>query len=169
MDYTPYSPDMDANTSAAAGVGHKGSNKLPTHLIITAVMTFIMVGSILLLIYFFPSQFRSLLLAIDRFGVTEVGAQEQQRVRTINKLPITYEEKQVLINRTVFFGATQQMVVLALGQPFCSLNTQATVDQPPTEYWVYYIAGDVKPTRLSFQNDVLIAAGKQSALDLCDK
>ena len=57
-----------------------------------------------------PTFVKELILAIDVFGVTEVGTAEQQRLDSINKLPITYEEKQVLINKTVFLGASPQMV-----------------------------------------------------------
>lgn len=115
----------------------------------------------------FPDKMKDLIISVDHFGITEVGALEQKRVRTINRLSITYEEKQVLIQRTVFLSATREMVYLALGAPVCRLQSAKTASEPATEYWVYYIEGDRKPTKLAFQNNELVTAGKSSALDTC--
>lgn len=115
----------------------------------------------------FPNKVKSFLITFDRFGLTHVGASEQMRIRNINRLQITHEEKQVLINRTVFLNATRDMVSLALGAPVCSYNVAATTENPVSEIWVYYIEGDPKPTLLAFQNNELVNAGKASALDSC--
>lgn len=106
-----------------------------------------------------PSFVKELILAIDVFGVTEVGTAEQQRLDAINKLSITYEEKQVLINKTVFLGASPQMVALALGQP--SEQKQA----PAENIYIYYLPDDPRPTILKFSRDKLVQAYKGSALD----
>lgn len=115
----------------------------------------------------FPTQMKNLVIAIDRFGITRIGAYEQQRIRAINRLSITHEEKQVLIKRTVFFGATRDMVELALGKPACVANMEATSSNPVSEKWVYFIEADSKPTQLLFQSNGLVSAGKTSALDSC--
>lgn len=115
----------------------------------------------------YPKQIRTFLITIDTFGITQVGANEQDRIRKINRLSITYEEKQVLIGRTIFFGATRDMVTLALGQPTCLETAQKTESSAAAEHWVYFIDGESKPTQLSFQNNTLVAAGKTSALDGC--
>lgn len=116
----------------------------------------------------YPKQMTGFLIAIDRFGITQVGAIEQDRIRKINRLPITYEEKQILIKRTVFFGATRDMVTLALGEPSCFENEDArAAGAEAREGWLYFIDGESKPTLLAFQNNTLVSAGKTSALDGC--
>lgn len=165
MDYMPYSSDMEQQQAPHAGTGKRSF----------VIMTGIFVVIVLLgggIFYWvaqkFPDKMKDLLISVDRFGITDVGAAEQQRVRTINRLnSITYEERQVLIQRTVFLGATREMVYLALGDPVCVLQVPATTQQPASEAWVYYIEGDRKPTQLLFQNNELMNAGKTSALDAC--
>lgn len=115
----------------------------------------------------FPHQMKAFLISFDQFGITNVGASEQSRIRRINRLAITHEEKQVLIKRTVFLGATREMVDMALGTPTCSYSTNATADKKVAEVWVYFIEGDPKPTLLAFQNNELVNAGRASALDSC--
>jgi hypothetical protein len=115
----------------------------------------------------FPHQVKSLLISVDRFGITTVGAYEQRRIRAINRLSITFEEKQVLIKRTVFFGATRDMVELALGNPACIVDIEATKTSDAAEQWVYFIENDSKPTQLLFQANSLVSARKTSALDSC--
>lgn len=115
----------------------------------------------------YPGQIKAFIVAVDRFGITQVGANEQDRIRKVNRLPITFEEKQVLISRTVFFGATRDMVTLALGEPSCMESTATTESTPASEHWVYFIEGELKPTQLVFQNNTLVSAGKTSALDGC--
>lgn len=115
----------------------------------------------------YPNKMKELVLSVDQFGITDAGASEQARVRAIHAMPITYEEKQVLINRTVFLGASTEMVGLALGNPICVQNSAATQDVPATQHWVYFIEGDPKPTRLAFQENRLVSASKPSAMDIC--
>lgn len=162
----PYSPDMDDQRAD----GHSrrgGKTAVLLRLAIFLCVVLLCVGAGYWAAQKFPDKMTDLIIAVDRFGITEVGAQEQQRVRTINRLGITYEEKQVLIKRTVFLSATREMVYLALGDPVCVLQRSAAAAEPATEYWVYYIEGDRKPTALAFQNNELISAGKASALDTC--
>jgi hypothetical protein len=107
-----------------------------------------------------PQFMKELILVIDLFGMTDLGRSEQERLAAINRLPITYEEKQVLINRTIFLGATSQMVSLALGTP-SEHREQAT-----GTIYVYYLPDDPRPTILKFSRDKLVQAYKGSALDL---
>lgn len=165
MDYMPYSTDMEQQQAPQAGTGKRS-------LVIMAGVFVVIVllggGVFYWIAQKFPDKMKDLLISVDRFGITDVGAAEQQRVRTINRLrSITYEERQVLIQRTVFLGATREMVYLALGDPVCVLQVPATRQQPASEAWVYYIEGDRKPTQLLFQNNELMNAGKTSALDAC--
>lgn len=164
MDYMPYSSDMN-NPSAAQAPPRRSSMLLKIFIFLFIVA--VGIGGTLWVGSKFPDKMQDLIIAVDRFGITEVGATEQQRVRTINRLGITYEEKQVLIQRTVFLSATRDMVFLALGDPVCVLQKPATKTEAAFEYWVYYIEGDRKPTKLAFQNNELVTAGKASALDTC--
>lgn len=108
---------------------------------------------------FQPMVVKRLILSVDVFGITDLGMAEKSRLNTINNLPITYEEKQVLMNRTVFLGATRQMVTLALGEP--NKQQQAGADN----MYIYYLPDDPRPTILKFSRDRLVQAYKGSALD----
>lgn len=168
MDYMPYSSDMEQQHGSQPA--QAGSGKRSVAIMLGVFIGIIVIGSG---IFFwvaqaFPDKMKDLLISVDRFGITDVGAAEQQRVRSINRLrTITFEERQVLIQRTVFLGATREMVYLALGDPVCVLQVPASRQQPAAEAWVYYIEGDRKPTQLLFQNNELMNAGKTSALDAC--
>lgn len=159
--------DHPANTAAQTHA-HRSPHIRPWHwLVMFTVTSAIALGS-----YWFATRFpdtaHDILITVDRFGITEAGAKEQQRVYNINHMDnITFEEKQVLIKRTIFFGATREMVFLALGNPVCAWRTKASGKTPSTEYWVYYIDNDRKPTQLAFQNNELSSASKASALDSC--
>lgn len=164
MDYTPYNSDYGEQQVAAPPARRGGvALKIGAFLLIVCLGA----GGVYWLGQKFPDTMKDLIISVDRFGITEVGALEQKRVRTINRLPITYEEKQVLVQRTVFLSATREMVYLALGAPVCRLQSPKTATEPATEYWIYYIEGDRKPTKLAFQNNELMNAGKISALDTC--
>lgn len=163
MDYMPYT---DLNQQQAEEIPRRRGEFLIKFAIILLIMA-LTAGVGFWLAHRFPDKVEDLIIKIDRFGITEVGATEQKRIRDINRLPITYEEKQVLIQRTVFLSATRDMVSLALGNPVCRLQSSASGSEPATEYWVYYIEGDRKPTKLAFQNNELVNAGKASALDTC--
>ncbi len=117
---------------------------------------------ILYLQFYNPDLLRRLILSIDVVGMTAIGQAEQNRQATINTLPITYEEKQVLINHTVFMGATSQMVALALGAP----SERKPSDTGKGNLYIYYQPEDPRPTILSFEQDRLVHAYKGSALDL---
>jgi hypothetical protein len=123
----------------------------------------LIVGTFALIFYlqfYQPEVVKRLILAVDVLGVTPLGEEEQLRQTRINQLSITYEEKQVLLSRTVFLGATQQMVTLALGTPKEQKHTaQGTL-------YIYYLPDDPRPTILRFKSDKLAHAYKGSALDL---
>lgn len=167
MGYMPYSYDLD-DQQDPQGASRRLAKRLPIkQLVIVTIIVGVVVGGIYLFSIIFPDHMRSLLISVDRLGITEVGAAEQRRVRTINRLPITYEEKQVLISRTVFLGASREMVYLALGDPVCVWREEAKSKEPGIEYWVYYIENNRKPTQLAFQSNELTGAGMASALDVC--
>lgn len=164
MDYVPYPAD---NNPQSQNVQAQAPQRrlLWLQISVSVLVVSLAFGTVYWYGQRYPDQVQSFLISVDRFGITEVGAAEQNRLNTILHLPITYEEKQVLNNRTVFFGATTEMVLLALGQPVCTQKDAQTA--PPTEYWVYYIETDRKPTKIAFQNNALVKAEKTSALDTC--
>lgn len=155
-----------ANSAAPASISSQ-RQILIRSLVVLGVVVLIGIGGAYFIVSQFPNAMRNVLIAVDRFGLTDVGETEQVRVRKIMRLPITYEEKQVLVNRTVFFGAAPEMVELALGTPVCQAHAAATDDQPTTLLWVYFMEADHKPTILSFQSEKLVAAYKGSLLDVC--
>ena len=95
-------------------------------------------------------------------GVTPLGEEEKFRQSAINALPLTYEEKQVLINKTVFLGASSKMVQLALGAP----KERKVGGGKSNSILIYYQPDDPRPTILRFERDKLVHAYKGSALDL---
>lgn len=113
-----------------------------------------------------PELMTNLLIQVDVFGFTKVAAQEQDRLSKIKGLDITYDEKQVLVNRTVFMGATHDMVKLALGEPKKVVEKMWEEKKVRLTYYVYYLPNDNRPTILVFQEDKLINAYKGSALDV---
>lgn len=119
-------------------------------------------ATFLYLQFYNPQLLKELIITVDVVGVTPIGQAEQARIATINTLPITYEEKQVLINHTVFLGANTQMVMLALGNP----KESRAGSKPASSVLVYYESDDPRPTILRFEQDKLIHAYKGSALDL---
>ncbi|MCH2548125.1 MAG: hypothetical protein MK052_11025 [Alphaproteobacteria bacterium] len=163
MDYMPYTPEADQQNATGTARRNGFVIKFVTLIILLLITT----GTTYWVASKYPDKVSDLIISIDRFGITDVGALEQKRIRTINRLAVTYEEKQVLIQRTVFLNATREMVYLALGDPMCVLQTPATKSEPAIESWVYYIEGERKPTKLAFQNNELTSAGKASALDTC--
>ncbi len=111
-----------------------------------------------------PEVVQNLLIKIDVFGITELSRNEQERESKINNLPITWEEKQVLLNKTVFMDASPEMVKLALGDPKKTL--QKTMNDNRVELsLIYYLPNDKRPTILVFVGDKLTQAYKGSALD----
>ena len=132
---------------------------------------YIILGALLFAMLFYlesyqPEVMTKILIQVDVFGFTRVAQAEQERVAKINELTIPYEDKQVLINRTVFMGATQDMVRLALGKPWKTDDRMWEAKKIMLTYYVYYLPDDKRPTILIFQQDQLIKAYKGSALDV---
>lgn len=109
-----------------------------------------------------PELMKKVLINVDVFGFTTVAQKEHDRIEKIRALTIPYEEKQVLMNRTVFLQASQEMVKLALGEP----NTSTTNAAANQVAFYYYLGDDKRPTVLVFNEDKLVNAYKGSALDI---
>ncbi|MEI6729887.1 MAG: hypothetical protein WCL30_01390 [Pseudomonadota bacterium] len=91
-----------------------------------------------------PEAMNKFLISIDIIGASEAAKQENYRLSQIRNLRLTYPEKQVLVNRTVFIGATKEMVKLSLGDP------KKEIWKNDKLYYVYYLPNDSKPTLLVF-------------------
>lgn len=135
------------------------------------ILLYITLGILVYAVLFYlqtyrPETMAEFLVKVDVFGFTDIARQEQERLGKIRDLTIPYEEKQVLINRTVFIGATYDMVKLALGQPKKILQRAAEGSSVALIYYVYYLPGDKRPTILVFQQDKLTNAYKGSVLDI---
>lgn len=113
-----------------------------------------------------PEMARELLIAMDKFGITNTGRDEQLRIAQINALPIAYEKKQVLINRTVFLGADTGMVYLALGNPRETQRAKVKGQKTEAVLLIYHFSDDKRPTILQFENDKLTSAYKGSVLEV---
>jgi len=121
-----------------------------------------------------PALWTHLLIKVDVLGITHEAKEEQERLVAIEALPIHYEEKKVLVDHTVFMGATPEMVKLALGTPqkVFSKSAGGTGNAFILTYYVYFLSNDIRPTILVFQQDEtdglykLINAYKGSTLDL---
>jgi len=114
-----------------------------------------------------PEALDQLLLRVDVLGITEVGMKEKKRINSIRALEIPFAQKKILMERTIFMGATRQMVYLALGEPRKAERTKHTPSkQNITERWVYFFREDTRPTVLEFEGEVLVSAHKTSQLDV---
>lgn len=114
-----------------------------------------------------PEQLNRVIITVDIFGWSDQTALERGRVKEIMDLPIEYEKKQALVARTVFIGASEKMVALALGNP----RKTATLPHTPEGreariVWQYHFAGDPKPTLFEFEEGKLMTAYTASALDV---
>lgn len=113
-----------------------------------------------------PEMVKELLITVDKFGITRTGKEEQVRIAKINALPITYEKKQVLINRTVFLNADINMVYLALGQPREMKRTILEGGGNEAILLIYHFSDDKRPTILQFEEEKLTSAYKGSVLEV---
>jgi hypothetical protein len=138
-----------------------------------ALQYLILIGTTAMLCFYIvvyqPEMVNQLLIKIDVFNITEVAKEEHERIEKIRNLTIPYEEKQVLMNRTVFMQATPDMVKLALGDPKKSFERPWQEHGTMLNYFVYYLGEDKRPTILVFENDKLIQAYKGSALDIANR
>ncbi len=116
-----------------------------------------------------PELISDFILRMDVYGITSVAKQEQERREKIRALDIPYEQKQVLYNKTVFLGASAEMVEFALGVPKFRKQCRRTLhDQgtPLLPCYVYYLPNSRRPTVFVFEGDSLAGAYKDSALDV---
>jgi len=90
-------------------------------------------------------------LKVDSWGFTSVGKAEIERKAAIDALAdegVLFPQREALVNKTVFLGATAKMVTLALGKPVAEPTTNASGQQ----IWVYYFNDYDRPTFLYFEN-----------------
>lgn len=88
-------------------------------------------------------------LQFDTWGITQVGKAEIDRKNQIDNLAdenVPFVQREALKNRTVFLGATDKMVLLALGNPI----TDPTVNASGQQVWVYSFGDYTRPTYLYF-------------------
>lgn len=112
-----------------------------------------------------PDMFYSLMIS---FNISPPGidsAAEQDRLDHIRLLPLSDEKKQFLIQHTIFMGASESMVELALGKPKQAYFGAPTAGGGTVHKWLYYFPGDSKPTLLVFENAVFNSAYRVSAHD----
>lgn len=113
-----------------------------------------------------PDVLKQISVKLDRLGLAPENPAETQRIYEINKLPISYEEKQILINNTIFLGATPRMVMLALGKPKEGHRAaDNSGENKKTLILVYHLPEDLRPTMLRFDEGKLTHAYKGSTID----
>lgn len=113
-------------------------------------------------------QFDELVLKLDRYGFTSASKQEMARVATIDALDIPADKRLILQQRTIFLGATPQMVLLALGEPMAEMRLPKTAESAAgTIVMVYRFSEANRPTVLRFdQENLLQAAEKRSMYEV---
>jgi hypothetical protein len=113
-------------------------------------------------IYSDPKKSLQFKVMLSKFGLSQTGRDEQQRMDSIDALDIPFEQRESLKNRNVFIGATKTMVKLAFGpSKFPPRYTEKN-----EEVWVYYFDDYDRPLFLFFEADILVAAKKGSNADL---
>lgn len=130
---------------------------------VTALLSF---ATVVAVGFLRPDQLHNALIAADVMGWTEASQEERTRINKIMTLTIKFEQKQALVNRTVFIGATNEMVFLALGTPKKSVTVPARNGVSERLIWQYHFPGDNRPTIFEFENDKLITAYKVSTIDV---
>ncbi len=116
------------------------------------IITFVVYVGLIYMQTYQPEELNQLIIRIDVFGITDLSKYEHWRQDKIKRLDtIGSLEKQVLLNHTVFIGATAEMVEYALGAPKLSFKGRAgNIDML---YYVYFIANDKRPTVFEFSCD----------------
>ena len=112
-----------------------------------------------------PDVIKQVKLKLSTLGIASSDPAETKRVAEINKLTIPYEEKQILINKTIFLGATPSMVMLALGAAKEDHRVNDAKTGKEAIVWVYHLPQDTKPTMLKFDGGKLTHAYKGSAIE----
>jgi hypothetical protein len=105
-----------------------------------------------------PMLYLKLAMTFDVFGIDKEAKHEKLRLEGIYLLPISEEKKTILINHTIFLGASPTMVELALGNPLDKTIAPEEKDKPSIERWIYHFAEDINPTALEFQDGKLASA-----------
>ncbi len=124
----------------------------------------ISIGTIYFIYQKEPEVVQEILFKMDRFGLIEKSPEEIQRVYDINQLSISFEEKQILINKTIFLGATPRMVLLALGEPKKGYKTNGEMGNESIKL-EYHLPKDSRPTVLVFDEGKLSHAYKGSTIE----
>ncbi|MDG1286766.1 MAG: hypothetical protein P8P30_04280 [Rickettsiales bacterium] len=112
-----------------------------------------------------PDIYKQVLLKLDRMGFTQSAPEELKRVDDINQLRISYEEKQILINKTIFLNASPRMVMLALGNPKEGHRIKNAKTGKKSIILVYHLPEELRPTMLHFEENKLVKAEKGSTID----
>lgn len=113
-----------------------------------------------------PDIIKQVLLKIDNLGIVQTRSVEDiERIDQINALAISYEEKQVLINRTIFMGASPRMVMLAIGEPKSGHKELNKATGAQAVVLVYHLPKELSPTILRFDEGKLTKAEKGSSID----
>jgi|GEM_PF-978442 len=91
-----------------------------------------------------PQLLDKIIMNVDIFNITELSKKEHNRIDKIKRLNnIGILEKQVLMSRTVFIGATAEMIEYALGQPD---KIQIDKESSQVVYYIYFLADERRPT-----------------------
>lgn len=112
-----------------------------------------------------PKFVENTILALDTGGLTDIGRKELNRRAQISALPIPIEQKEVLLKKQIFKGASVEMAQLALGSPRQSFQVQRTTNQRVTVL-VYVFDANQRPTLLRFINNELDTAQQGYAGDI---
>lgn len=113
-----------------------------------------------------PKMYLQMALAVDVFGFSETLSREKSRLEKIDLLPISNDKKNILVNNTVFIGATTGMVKLALGNPArkAALSDSSAVNGDHSERWTYHLEDTRVPIVLYFRGGILESVESRSLL-----
>jgi len=123
-------------------------------LIVLAIAALI---AITVLKYRHPDIFFKLAVTVDIFNIKGDSKVERMRIDNITLLPISREKQELLINKTIFMGASTKMVELALGKPRNEsegYNNNNVIEKR----WQYHFAGDAEPVIMVFIDNRLTGA-----------
>lgn len=137
----------------------KSSSLSAIHNIIGVIIVLLIAGIIAMAVlkYRYPDMFFKLAVTVDVFNVQGDSRAERARIDKIALLPISNEKQELLINKTIFMGASLRMVELALGKPR-GTNQGLNAENKQEIRWQYHFSGESEPVVMVFIDDKLSGA-----------
>ena len=144
----------------------KSSSVAAIRHVIGVIIVFVIAGMIAMAVlkFRYPDVFFKLAVAVDVFNVKGDSRAERARIDKIALLPISNEKQELLINKTIFMGASPRMVQLALGEPR-GTSEGLNIQNKQELRWQFHFAGESEPVVMVFIDHKLSGAQRIDKYD----